>query len=103
MHDYNFLTQEEFKLQELKKKIQKTTNEWKYPLYEIYTMSTGTLLNIETCKVDELMYKNTLEITNKKIKHLISIIDTFNSIEIDNIIMNNSTTNNYIFIRRFTL
>lgn len=100
MHNYNFLTQEEFKIQELKKMIQKATNEWKYPLYEIYTMSTGTLLNIEIYKTDETMYKDTLEKTNKKIEHLISIIDNFNTIEIDNILTNNLITNSYIFIRR---
>lgn len=66
MHNYNFLTQEEFRIQVLKKKIEKATNEWKYPLYEIYTMSTGTLLNIEVCKIDESIYKDTLEKTNKK-------------------------------------
>lgn len=96
MHNYKFLTFEDFKEQKLKTMIQNIIDEWKHPLYEIYTMSTGTLLNNEIGYADEDMYKDTLEKTNCKIKKLIMSIHTFNTIDIDIIFNHNFNLNSCI-------
>lgn len=49
-------------------------------LYEVYTMSSGTLVNYEMGLANEVMYKKTLDISNKKINQLIKTMNDISKI-----------------------
>lgn len=52
----------------------------KKPLYQAYTVSSGTLLNAEINLADEQMYKETIEFVNTNIKEIIEKMDFFSCI-----------------------
>ncbi|WP_428025335.1 hypothetical protein [Arcobacter sp.] len=53
------------------------SNLLKEPLYQLFTMSSGTLLNAEMNLANEKMYKETLELVSKNTKEIIETIDIF--------------------------
>lgn len=79
MKEDNSLKDKKYKFLHGGEVMQNILEQWKQQLYVMYTMSSGTLLKSEISLVHEEIYKETLEVLNEDIKHLILTINYFNN------------------------
>lgn len=79
MNKNDLFTEKDYRILQLADEMTHAINEWKNKLSNIYTMSSGTLLNSEYGSVTEDMYKETLVSINKNIKLMIKTINSFDT------------------------
>lgn len=77
MKENNFLNKKNNRILQLADVMQNVMAECKNPLNNIYTISSGVLLNSEIGLSDEDTYINTLKTINENIKNIINIINYF--------------------------
>ncbi|WP_419769477.1 MAG: sensor histidine kinase [Candidatus Marinarcus sp.] len=78
MKENNSLIKKQSKILHAGEVMQNIMHQWKQPLFAIYTLSSGTLLNCEMGLAHKEMYKETLETINDNVKHLITTMNYFN-------------------------
>lgn len=75
----DLFTEKNYRILQLADEISNVMHEWKSQLNNIYTLSSGTLLNSEFGLVNETMYNENLILINENIKSIINTINSFDT------------------------